>query len=168
MTRFREEKDLKNILIMSLLKLSFRTLIGAAANNECNSHIFISINSSVIGLQDVKKWCKNIPNLGCTVLCQHVWACAVVLSQNLQCQLGFRGSNFSMNILLAKSFWHYINLVVSLMLLCTASHILDQFNNQSRADIDCLRSLQNPPNHTWMINLRSYVKEIPAFFLYHR
>lgn len=38
------------MLIISLPKLSFRNLTGAAANDECNLYIFISINSSVVGL----------------------------------------------------------------------------------------------------------------------
>lgn len=40
----------KSMLIISLPKLSFRNLTGAAAYDECNLYIFISINSSVVGL----------------------------------------------------------------------------------------------------------------------
>ena len=83
-------------------------------------------------------------------------ACAVVSSQNLQCQLGF--------VVL-----HYINLVVWCLYSQPTIFNLDQFDNQSRAHIDCLmkmHTLQNPPNHPWMINLKCYVKEIPAFFSY--
>lgn len=73
--------------------------------------------------------------------------------------------------LLWSSVLHYITLVVWCLYAQPTIFILDQFNNQSRADTDCLmkiHSLQNPPNHPWMMNLKSYVKEIPAFFSYRR
>lgn len=73
--------------------------------------------------------------------------------------------------LLWSSVLHYITLVVWCLYAQPTIFILDQFNNQSRADTDCLmkiHSLQNPSNHPWMINLKSYVKEIPAFFSYRR
>lgn len=73
--------------------------------------------------------------------------------------------------LLWSSVLHYINLVVWCLYAQPTIFILDQFNNNSRADTDCLmkiHSLQNPPNHPWMMNLKSYVKEIPAFFSYRR